>query len=317
MRLSGQGTDDYEGFVEAFREADLVVASGAGGIGDLWPRWSMLCLEFLETAMNAGKPAAMFSHGFCRIHRADLVAKAKAVLPALQVIGLRERRLGVPTLKRLGVSPDKVIVTGDDAIAVAYQARAVGTGNGIGINLRIAPHAGLGDTFVDAFRPLVQECGRLCSAPLVPVPIARHFINDARIIRLLLDGYGGKADGGEDLDTPLKVIHQVRSCRIVITGAYHAAVFALAQGIPSVCVAKSPYNLDKFEGLAELFGSGCWIVDLNASNFAQDLRKAALDLWAAAPRLRPVLLDAAAQQTQWSEAAYLKVRECVTSSGHR
>ena len=53
-----------------------------------------------------------------------------------------------------------------------------------------------------------------------------------------------------------------------MTGAYHAAVFALAQGIPVVCLSNSPYYLAKFQGLEDLFGVGCTIVTLSEPDFA-------------------------------------------------
>ena len=46
------------------------------------------------------------------------------------------------------------------------------------------------------------------------------------------------------------VIERVGECRVVVTGSYHGAVFALAQGIPVVALVKSPYYVNKMAGLA-------------------------------------------------------------------
>ena len=67
----------------------------------------------------------------------------------------------------------------------------------------------------------------------------------------------------------MKVIKQTARCRVVVTGAYHAAVFALAQGIPVVCLSNSPYYLAKFQGLEDLFGSGCTIVTLERARLSR------------------------------------------------
>jgi polysaccharide pyruvyl transferase WcaK-like protein len=58
----------------------------------------------------------------------------------------------------------------------------------------------------------------------------------------------------------------VSRCRVVVTGSYHAGVFALAQGIPVVATAASRYYHDKFSGLADLFGGGGDIVDVGSPN---------------------------------------------------
>jgi polysaccharide pyruvyl transferase WcaK-like protein len=46
----------------------------------------------------------------------------------------------------------------------------------------------------------------------------------------------------------------VADCRIVVTSSYHAAVFALARGIPAVGISSTPYYDGKFGGLRALYG---------------------------------------------------------------
>ena len=48
----------------------------------------------------------------------------------------------------------------------------------------------------------------------------------------------------------LRLIEQISRCRLVIVGSYHAAVFALAQGVSAIGLAGNAYYLQKFEGLA-------------------------------------------------------------------
>ena len=72
--------------------------------------------------------------------------------------------------------------------------------------------------------------------------------------------------------TPEAVIRQIQRCRLVITGSYHAAVFALAMGIPTIGLAKSTDYIDKFMGLSALFGEGCETVVLNEQNSIQEIR---------------------------------------------
>ena len=75
------------------------------------------------------------------------------------------------------------------------------------------------------------------------------------------------------------LIKQTARCRIVVTGAYHAAVFALAQGIPVVCLSNSPYYLAKFQGLEDLFGLGCATVRLSEPDLPARLAAAIERTW--------------------------------------
>jgi Polysaccharide pyruvyl transferase len=58
----------------------------------------------------------------------------------------------------------------------------------------------------------------------------------------------------------------VAGCRVVLTSSYHAAVFALARGIPAVGISSTPYYDGKFGGLRELYGP--WAVSVLTVNQA-------------------------------------------------
>ncbi|MBC8122047.1 MAG: polysaccharide pyruvyl transferase family protein, partial [Gemmatimonadaceae bacterium] len=115
------------------------------------------------------------------------------------------------------------------------------------------------------------------------------------------------------LDTPGKVIQQVSSCRVVVTGSYHGGVFALAQGIPIVGLVKSEYYVGKFLGLAEQFGGiGCQIVSLNDENFPEKLKRSVDNAWQSAETVRPQLLELARQQIDQGLNAYRRVYELLS-----
>ncbi|HTX21590.1 MAG TPA: polysaccharide pyruvyl transferase family protein [Candidatus Aquilonibacter sp.] len=123
--------------------------------------------------------------------------------------------------------------------------------------------------------------------------------SDVQTLRQLL----GDADAGCDLDTPLKVIRPISTCRVVITGSYHAAVFALAQGIPVVGFVQSAYYRDKFCGLADEFGCGCILLRGDDPEFSKKLGTAIDELWARAGELKPKLLAAAERQIAVAQTA--------------
>lgn len=311
MRIRGFDQRAFDVWAQAARSADALVVSGAGGIMDTFPGFTAGALRSLEFAILRGKPTALFSHGFGPLRSPDLLARAKAVLPRVDLIALRERRFGVPFLTDLGVDTDRVVVTGDDAIEIAYEGRSDHPGDGIGLNIRAAPSAAVKDDIVDVLRPAVHRFARQQGCPLVPLPIALQQRLDAANIDNLVRGYQQINPFPETQDTPAGVIKQVSRCRIVVTGAYHAAVFALAQGIPAVALARSPYFLDKFRGLRDIFDGGCEVVLLEPDNLDERLYKAMTAAWESADRLRAPLRNAASTQIEASQAAYRRFAEIV------
>ena len=99
---------------------------------------------------------------------------------------------------------------------------------------------------------------------------------------------------------------------MVVTGAYHAAVFALAQGIPVVCLTNSPYYLAKFQGLEDLFGLGCTIVMLSEPDLPGKLDTALERTWNSAEAVRLPLLDSALHQIEGSRGAYQRVNSLLS-----
>jgi len=314
MRLRGTDAKDFESFIEAFRCADVVVACGQAGMNDLVRTHMLAVLDLLDMSVLAGKITAMFSQGIGPLRDSELRARARAVLPSIDLIALREDRASWPILKSSGVSADRVLTTGDDAVELAYSNRTPKLGGGIGVNVRLAQYAGADSGTLERIRPIIHECGRRLSAPLIPIPIARHEgLRDAMALRQLLAGYNGASDGGCDLDTPLRVIEQTARCRIVVTGAYHGAVFALSQGIPAVGLIGSEYVADKFKGLIAQFGPGCVMVDLNGPDLEKELSEAIDKAWRADDGVRTGLLEAAQRQVESARAAYHRVRELTES----
>ena len=314
MRLRGADDRDVGSFIDAFRRAHVVVACGQAGLNDLVRSHMVAVLDLLEMAIRAGKVTAMFSQGIGPLHDVELQARARAVLPKVDLIALRENRAAWPILESSGVPAHRVLTTGDDAIEMAYGYRPTSRGLAIGINVRLAGYAGVDRNSVEKIRPILQAFARKVGAPLIPIPISRHEdLRDAMALRQLLAGYNGGSDGGRDLDTPLKVIEQAGRCRIVVTGAYHGAVFALSQGIPAVCLAASEYVTNKFKGLIAQFGAGCYVVDLNSSDLTNELSDAIDSAWQADERVRTGLLEAARRQIDIGRSAYRSVKELTES----
>jgi polysaccharide pyruvyl transferase WcaK-like protein len=316
LYIRGRGSEckDLLQFVDAIINADLFLVCGAGGFADTCKEWNTSRLNILESVIQRHIPVAMFGQGIGPLKDPDVISRAKNIFPKVSLITLRGGRGGAELLKSFGVPDSRMLTSGDEAIELAYEARSRELGRGLGINLRVASYAHIEQGFVERLRPIVQQFARRHSIPMIPVPIALHrWANDHLTIRQLLAGFDDISDGGLSLDIPLKVIKQVGHCRIIVTGAYHAAVFALAQGIPAVCLAKSPYYEAKFLGLEDQFGLGCETILLEDEDAFRKIIPAMERAWESAETLRIPLLRASLRQIELSRSAYEQVRDLVNT----
>jgi polysaccharide pyruvyl transferase WcaK-like protein len=312
-RRNGLDTAELDEFLQAFYGARAMVVTGAGGITDHALAWATRVLDLLEIGARRGLPTAMFSHGLGPLTNPVLIERARSVLPRLSLIALREGRFGPALAARLGVDPERIVVTGDDAIELALEATQ-SPGDALGVNLRLSPSSGLGGEAVEAIRLALAAFVRFRHARILPVPIAFNerlevsagvpVYSDDRSIRLLLEGVTELPEGGDRLDSPQAVIRQIGQTRVVATAAYHAAVFALAQGIPAVCMAGSAYFEQKFLGLAHQFGPGCWVVRVDADGFTAAFPSALAEAWDRADELREPLRASALHQVEAGREAY-------------
>jgi polysaccharide pyruvyl transferase WcaK-like protein len=314
-RVRGTDVSDVDAFLGAVRDADLVVVNGAGILTDAFRDNAMGILATLDLAIHRKIPTAMFGQGLGPIDGAELRQRAADVLPCVDLIGVRESRSSVPLLRSLGVSPSRIVVTGDDAIEMAYAdgVRQGREARAIGVNVRIAPYSNVGRDLLTSIRHALEQAARSHEARLIPLPIAHHGGGmDIETLRELLPVASSGDDPGAALDTPQDVIEQTGECRVVVTGSYHGAVFALAQGIPVVALARSRYYVDKMAGVMEQFGVGCELLALeeheDRARLVTRLRTAIDRAWADADRVRAPLLASARDQIARGRQAYARCR---------
>jgi len=278
-----------------------------GGLNDAFADSACPLLDELEFALQAGVPVVAFGQGVGPITNPELLARARSVLPRLTMISLREGYTGLPLLESFGVSRDRIYVTGDDAIELAYRLRPDVLGGGIGINLRLAGYAETGEDMVDKLREPLLHAVQSLNSILVPVPISLyHADSDVNSTSRILGGqnYGSRAP----IETPEDVIHQIGQCRVVVTGSYHGGVFALAQGIPVIGLVHSPYYEQKFTGLQQQFPGGCRILDFRRPVKPVEIQDAIHSAWKSAEQVRESLLSVAARQVELGRAAYQAAR---------
>ena len=301
---------------QALGTSSLVVAFGGGYMTDVDPDQTARTLTLLEHAADRGIPTAMLGQGLGPLEDAQLVARARQVLPTVALFGLREALVGPELLMGLGVEPERVVVTGDDAVALGLQEARDDWGSGLGVCLRNAPYSPVSVPASDAVRQAVQFEARRVSASLVPLFVSEYQREDRRATLPVVQGYPDVVRSLSPYAGARALVRRVSCCRVVVTGAYHLAVFALSQGIPVVGLTSSRYYDAKFAGLANMFGGlGLSVTSLEHPQLRAELAQLIAEAWRSGPELRGQLRERAAEQARASEDAYRRVFDLVDASG--
>ncbi|HEV7845781.1 MAG TPA: glycosyltransferase [Thermoleophilaceae bacterium] len=295
-------SDDLLRFAGWLEAADGVVVSGRGGTTDVFLDDGLKLLELLRAANARGIPTAMFGQGLGPLEDRALRASAQAVLPNVEVLGVRERRAAVPLLHELGVPRDRVVLMGDDALELAVRMRSNHVArDAIGVSLRVAEYSGTNAASARAIGEVLRDAAARRGIELRAVPISLYpHEDDIGHLRQLIGSHSAAAA------TPGDALTAAGGCRVVVAGSYHAAVFALGQGVPVVGVSATPYYDAKLAGLADLFPGGCRVVAAGDPDFPARLAAAVDEAWETAEALAPALLAAAEQQVAAARAAYAR-----------
>ncbi len=310
-------SENIAAFSKMILGTDLFIATGCA-INDVSMDSAIQVLYRLQAAVNLGIPTAIVSPVIGPIDEPKLREIGKSILPSVDLIFAREKLETPNVLNSLGVDPAKVFLTGDDAIELAYNARQDKWGTGIGVSIRVMPYTRVNDNHIQLIGEVIKQVAQKYRAKLIGIPISMSIHErDDKHIGQLLEGYKNIKMNGWSFQPPLEVIYNIQQCRIVVTGTYHAALFALAQGIPAVCLANSVSYVNKFSGLADLFNHACEVIILDEEKLKEKLLIAVDNAWQSAEKKRPMLLECAAQQVEWGRAAYQNLYNLVDLSNAR
>lgn len=287
--------------------ASLVLVLGGGYLADADKLQATRVFELAAEAQRNMVPVAFVGQGLGPLTDEDLRARASAVLPDAGLIAVRERRRGPALLASMGVSAERVLVTGDDAIALAYARRDDTPGTDLGVCLRVAEYSPVTLHAQGIVGEVVRTVAARHDARLSPLIVSEHLGEDRRSTMPLVRGYRDVRTPAGRFVHPAEVVERVGACRVVVTGAYHLAVFALAQGIPVVGLTSSGYYDDKLLGLADMFGGGLIVVDLRSDDLGTELMNAVESAWESAPDVRDGLRDRAAAQIALGDSGYDRV----------
>ena len=311
LAAAGRDHEPLSEYLHVLEAADLVLATGMGGITDVFSLYAYELLETLDCARRLGAVTAMMGQGMGPIDDRDLRQYAAEVLRRVDLIALREARAGRPLLEQLGVDRAHITTTGDDAIELGFDRGDARLGSSIGVNLRMSDYSGVTEPIATAIGAQLRQASALTSARLVAIPISSVTEEDDRraIERFVTETSLESSPAGAS-SSIVEVLTDIADCRVVVTGSYHAAVFALSMGVPAVGLAASRYYVDKFEGLADQFGPGCEVVVVTGDDTSA-IRDRVVDLWHRADGVSPLLRVEAARQLELGRQAYAEVQELV------
>lgn len=293
-------------FANALETAGAVVVAGGGFLNDINPVQTRSVLRMLAAAGRRGCRTALFGQGLGPLDNSELLALLGHTCSNGTLLGLRESRRGFVIAKAAGVPPECWSITGDDAVEMALESRPDVLGVGLGLSLRNVDYSALQDEDYRAITCAIEQLRQDLVDEIIPVPISfNSWENDPQVIGSIA---GPQAQSQAALlDIPIALINQASRCRVMLTGTYHGAVFALSQGIPCVCLYRSTYYRYKMEGLASQFPQGCEVLDLAATDAQSMIINTVHRLWDAADELRLPLIASAEIQVSAGKRLYQSI----------
>jgi polysaccharide pyruvyl transferase WcaK-like protein len=280
--LKAWGGEALADFIEA-REfgAQLVICAGGGYLCDMDMRRAISILETCLWAKERGAVVALFSQGIGPVTSKELLQKMQNILPLLDLICLRESVTGMPILTQLGVSPERILSPGDDAIMLAARALIpVSRRSGIGVSLRAASYLELQHKAQSTAMTVIASMADYYGTAIRPITSCEWRDEDRKPNRTLARLARSSEKDIRRSDGPEVFARAISLCRVMTTTLYHAAFFALAQGVPAVGIWKSEYQRSKYLGLKEHFGEEAfWMIDGSCGDLERRLTDAIHAAW--------------------------------------
>ena len=314
LKMYARGHREAGAIFSELQSTDLFVFSGAGIVTDAFAPEAIECLETLQLAKRFGARTAILGHMFGPVKHAELQSVCRRILPHVDFISVRERLTSLPFLAECGVRTENVRVTGDEVLeSICRSAGESRPGNALGVNVRAAYYSGVDGATTPLLSAAINRLSQQLGARLEPLAVAHHKEDDdAAALGTLAPELKG---GSHELENPREFRQRIARCRLVLTGSYHAAVFALAQGIPAVGLVFSPYYEAKFKGLQDLFGAGSRYVDGRQRGWDLQLEMVTTDLWTNARYWEEELVRSARRQSAMAKAAYQELQTMVEGKG--
>lgn len=310
---SVQQRSEIEAWLEAMEQADVVLATGGGYFTDAFAQHLEGILHSMRWAQVKGKPTAFLGQGLGPLFRPRLKKQAAAVLRDSQLVSLRENASAAEFAHSCDLSSTRWKLTGDDAFyllrkfrmecaqpAIPWEERS-----GIGLNIRVAPYSEVGRSALEGISKALHHVRAQLQNTWIPLPIdLSSETGDEVAIRRCVEA-AAIAAHYQTPDSPEALWQLARTCRVVITGSYHAAVFALSLGIPVISLAANSYYRAKFCGLQSFFPEGLRMVNSTTTELKNSLLTEVRRAWQLSEDKRRQIAENASQIAASVEAAYM------------
>ena len=297
--------DKVAGWLDAIDWADAVIVTGGGFVTDAFGGHLEGVLHTLRWARQKQRPTAFFGQGLGPLASRRLRRMASSELNAASSVNLREGAHGLALGASLGCNTSNWTVTGDDAFAIlASEQHDVSQGHALGINVRVAAYAGVDPSKSATLATDLEAARSQCAGQWMPLPVdlCSRQGDAAQTLPLLAAGTISIDYQAPNLPDDLAAL--VAHCRIVITGSYHVAVFALAQGVPVVALAANAYYDAKFAGLAAFFSGGIRTVNHTDPGFSENLLEGVRTQWTMPDKQRRALVERSQCIANFVKTAY-------------
>jgi polysaccharide pyruvyl transferase WcaK-like protein len=299
----------------AVEEHDLVVHAGSGVLADPFVSAATRRLILFEQAIRQGKPTAILGQGIGPLESRQLRQALLRVLPKVDLLSVRDPMSARLLSEDLHMDGSSIPVTGDDALELALPRQQARLGRDIGFNLRFSGYSGFSATDTSALTPLVEVLGGIARAmggAIVPVVVD---ISDSPVRQWV--SHSELPDPAQRLNdrTVDDLLRTISGCRLVVTASFHAAVLALGQGIPAVCLHRTAYYWRKFSGLAEMFPKGCALIDMTGPITTERFIRTAEQLLEDSGKLRSELVDVTHEAVLASRRVYQRLPEVLSNYG--
>ena len=300
-QVSGLG--QAKQFIDEVLGADCIVLCGQGALHDGSSRRAARIASLVRLAGAGGVPIVAASQGIGPLDDAGLRRIVAEALREVDRLGLRDADGSVAALSSLGLAPSSWTVTGDDAIEWVLGHGTPAPEDRIGISLRDNKAAGVPGDVAEVVSRAVEAVHPGIAVEAVSMMEQPRAVSDAAVLAEVRPA--GSTVTAHDAE-PAASLAALARCRLVITGTYHAAVFAQSLGVPAICLASTPYYGLKMRGVLDQFGgTGGTVLDPSSPSFEADLADALATWWEPDPAVASTLRASAAAQADASREFFL------------
>ena len=260
----GTAGRDAIGLGELVSRYDALHIGGDGTLGDMFPTTTRLRVLLIRAFAAAGKTVVLSGQQIGPIERRLIFAAVGRALRSARLLGLRESVRSGEIVRRMGVSPDRFMVMGDDSLPVGdcgderarelIPAVAAGASGYVAANYRVAPYAPGAEAQLDRFAGILDRVVEASRLPVLFVPTTLNKLDSDVTAAQQIVGRMRRRDRAgvaSDVRTPSDAKGLLGRARSAVGMSYHFCVFALSRNTPAVSVTLGGYYGQKGEGLAE------------------------------------------------------------------